>query len=199
MSKRYVLVDYQNVQPARALHADSPRERLLIFLGANQSEAAARKRLGENVEYIKMSGEGHNALDFHIAFYVGELVTKEPDCDIWIVSKDKGFRHLVTHLVERKFNIRQAPDLGVVQGAPMDAMGKVRPASAIDPKRFELIAARLGSAKARPAKIRSLHNLVKSLLTKQPTRAEIRSCVDELTRRGIIAVEGQKVSYPTRK
>lgn len=70
MSARYILIDYQNVQPTRLTH--DPRERLLVFLGSNQSEISARRRLGNDVKYIKMAGEGRNALDFHIAFYIGE-------------------------------------------------------------------------------------------------------------------------------
>lgn len=201
MSKRYVLIDYQNVQPVRASYDDPSRVQLLVFVGANQAEASARRRLGDNAQYIKISGEGRNALDFHIAYYIGELVTKEPDCDVWIVSKDNGFRHLVDHLTQKKFKIHRVTDLAFVQEAPADGARRPGTAPAIDPRRFAVIAAHLGSenAKARPTKVQSLSNFLKSLLTKRPTRAEINAYTEELKRRGIVALENQKVSYSPRK
>ena len=201
MSKRYVLIDYQNVQPLRASYDDPSRVQLLVFLGANQAETSARRRLGDNVQYIKISGEGHNALDFHIAYYIGELVTKEPDCDIWIVSKDRGFRHLVDHLTQKKFKIHQVTDLAFVQEAPADGTRKPGTTPAIDPERFAVIADHLVStrAKARPAKVQALFNLLKSFLTKTPTRAEIGAYVEELQRREIVVFEDQKVSYTPPK
>lgn len=201
MSKRYVLIDYQNVQPKRSSYDDPSRVQFLVFVGANQPEASARRRLGDNAQYIKISGEGPNALDLHIAYYIGELVMRDPDCDVWIVSKDRGFRHLVDHLTQRKFKIHQVTDLAFVQEASAEGTRKPGTAPAIDPQRYAVIAAHLGSenAKARPTKVQSLSNFLKSLLTKSPTRAEINAYTEELKRRGIVALENQKVSYSPRK
>src|SRR5215475_13036274 len=129
MPKRYVLVDCQSIQPARPLRGDPARTQMMAFLGPNQSEATARKRLGDKARYIKISGEGHGALDFHIAYYVGELVTREPGCDVWIVSKDKGFRRLVEHLAQRNFKVHQVPDLAFVQDGPVASIA----VTSIDP------------------------------------------------------------------
>lgn len=35
--------------------------------------------LGEQAGYVEIAGSGPNALGFHIAYYIGELASKEPD------------------------------------------------------------------------------------------------------------------------
>ena len=46
---------------------------------------------GENGQYVKISGNGKNALDFHLAYYVGELATNDPEVYFHVISKDTGF------------------------------------------------------------------------------------------------------------
>jgi hypothetical protein len=78
----FVLIDYENVQPDDfALLVDGPF-RVKVFLGQNQSRilvevATALQRLGTNAEYIHLEAGGPNALDFHIAFYLGKLSCRE--------------------------------------------------------------------------------------------------------------------------
>jgi hypothetical protein len=45
-----------------------------------------------------MDGNGTNALDFHIAYYIGRLAAKCPDAYFHIISKDTGFDPLIKHL-----------------------------------------------------------------------------------------------------
>ncbi len=105
MRTNYVLVDFENVQPEgiEALAAD--HFKLLIFVGANQSKlpfgiASAVQKLGSRAQYVKISGNGPNALDFHISLYIGRLSCMEPDAFFHVVSKDKGFDPLIQHLKE---------------------------------------------------------------------------------------------------
>jgi hypothetical protein len=74
-----------------------------VFTGQHQSRvdiglAAALQRLGTNAEYIQIVGSGKDALDFHIAFYIGKLAAEHPDATFTIVSKDTGFDPLRKHL-----------------------------------------------------------------------------------------------------
>jgi hypothetical protein len=68
----------------------------------------AARQLGERCVEIDMHGQGKNALDFHLAFYLGEYLAKTPAAEFVILSKDKGFDPLVHHLRVRKFNVRRA-------------------------------------------------------------------------------------------
>jgi hypothetical protein len=60
--------------------------------------ARALQAFGQDAEYVQMEGSGHNALDFHIAYYLGRLVVEYPEARFQIVSKDAGFDPMVAHL-----------------------------------------------------------------------------------------------------
>jgi len=52
--------------------------KVLMFIGPNQTRidinvATALQALGTRAEYIRVSAAGRNALDFHIAYYLGRL------------------------------------------------------------------------------------------------------------------------------
>jgi hypothetical protein len=79
MRTNHVLVDYENVQPKSlaALVGDQPFK-VLLFVGASQAKvsfevAGSMQALGSNASYIKISGNGPNALDFHVAYYIGRI------------------------------------------------------------------------------------------------------------------------------
>lgn len=83
MRINYVLIDLENVQPSSLAGLEAEFFHVLIFVGANQAKiafelASAIQRLGERARYIKISGNGSNALDFHIAYYIGRLAQEDP-------------------------------------------------------------------------------------------------------------------------
>lgn len=70
MRKNYVFIDYENVQPERLSSLDQDHFKVMVFVGASQTRlafesAAALQRMGSKAEYVKISGNGSNALDFH--------------------------------------------------------------------------------------------------------------------------------------
>ena len=72
MKTNYVLIDYENVQPATLAILDQEHFRIIVFVGANQAKitfevASALQPMGTRAEYVRISGNGANALDFHIA------------------------------------------------------------------------------------------------------------------------------------
>ena len=103
MKKNYVLIDYENVQPETMAALEREHFSVLVFVGANQAKvtyevASVLQRMGDRAAYVKIAGNGGNALDFHIAYYIGQLAAKEPDSYFHIVSKDTGFDPLLQHL-----------------------------------------------------------------------------------------------------
>ena len=91
-----------------------------FFFGASQKSVPkeflkAALNLGERFVPIDIEGQGKNALDFHIAYYLGEYLTRSPQSACVILSKDKGFDPLVKHLVARGFAgaNRQHPARGI--------------------------------------------------------------------------------------
>lgn len=103
MHKNIVLIDFESVQPESIAELSSDYFNVLIFIGANQTKisfelAVAIQKMGSRAEYIKISGNGPNAMDFHIAFYIGQLSIQNPTAYFHIISKDKGFDPLIQHL-----------------------------------------------------------------------------------------------------
>jgi hypothetical protein len=102
-----VLVDLENVQPKTLTALAKRTSKVLVFVGATQAKipfelAAAMQSMGGKAEYIKIAGTGPNALDFHIAFHIGQLAAKDPTARFHIVSKDTGFDPLIGHLRSRQ-------------------------------------------------------------------------------------------------
>lgn len=107
MKTNYVLIDFENVQPESIAALDAEHFHVIVFCGANQTKvgldlAAAMQKMGARARYLQIAGNGSNALDFHIAFYIGELATRDPAAFFHIISKDTGFDPLIAHLKSRK-------------------------------------------------------------------------------------------------
>jgi hypothetical protein len=120
MSESVLLVDYENIGKLD-LAAIPEGVRVPFFFGASQRTVPteflkAALRLGERFVPIDIEGQGKNALDFHIAFYLGEYLARSPDTACVILSKDKGFDPLVRHLTRRGFAVRRANTIGEALG-----------------------------------------------------------------------------------
>lgn len=106
-SNNFVLIDYENIQPKNIEILRSHPLKVFIFVGENQvripfETVNAIQEFGSDAKYIKISGNGQNSLDFHIAFYIGQLSVQDPESYFHIVSKDTGFDPLVKHLRGKK-------------------------------------------------------------------------------------------------
>ena len=111
-----LLVDYENVQN---IHLSIVKERdinIKIFVGHNQNKIPFKlvqtaQQFGERIEWIKVEGMGSNALDFYIAFYLGQLSNKIEEGTFLILSKDKGFDPLVRYLNKGKIKCKRIETL----------------------------------------------------------------------------------------
>ncbi len=103
MSTPFYLIDFENVQPKALGRLKPGAARIKVFLGAHQTKlmlelVQALQPFGNDAEYIQITGSGPDAVDFHIAFYIGRLALSEPGATFNIISKDRGFDPLVKHL-----------------------------------------------------------------------------------------------------
>ncbi len=158
MQRHFVLVDYENVQPKGLGALAAEHAEVRVFAGSAQHKidlalAQALQPFGARAEYVQINGSGKNALDFHIAFHLGELAARHPDAQFTIVSKDTGFDPLVRHLDARGICCRRTATLGGGASAK-PAPEKAPPAKA-------------DAGKAAPAKATS----VKSQPTKTTAKA----------------------------
>jgi hypothetical protein len=102
MTERVLFVDLENVQKIdlSLVPADA---RVMIFYGITQKKlpedlVVQAQPLGARLKWIKISGQGPNALDFHIAFYLGQELASSPSSECAILSRDTGFDPLIRHL-----------------------------------------------------------------------------------------------------
>ena len=194
MSINYVLIDLENVQPRNLEILKNHPFKVYVFVGANQTKvtydlASAMQELGEKAKYIKISGNGPNALDFHIAFYIGELTKIDPEAYFHIVSKDTGFDPLIKHLKERKIKVQREKDLAEIP------ILRVSSATTNDEKIDAIVKNLAGRGQSRPRKVKTLANTVNTLFTKVMSEKKLASLINELKKRKYIAVNENNVTY----
>lgn len=102
MTKKLVLVDYENIQKIDLSILDESY-RAIVFVGAMQNPPKAARKLTTahrfaRVDFQKIEGAGKNALDFHIAFQLGRTIEVAPATECFVLSRDKGFDPLLSHL-----------------------------------------------------------------------------------------------------
>ncbi len=187
MKPKYVLIDHENVQPKDLGLLDGHALKVIVFLGANQQKisaelATALQRRGQDGEYVTISGNGRNALDFHIAFYLGDLAAKNPDASFHVISKDDGYDPLLGHLRSKGIDARRSVTLAELLPPTDDRLGTV-------------IAHLVRLGHARPRRVKTLANTINALFGKGLDEGEIQSLVDGLAQRGVISVDGAKVAY----
>jgi hypothetical protein len=216
MKSHFVLVDFENVQPRNLGTLKDGQHKVRVFLGASQTKitlelAQALQAFGPDAKYVQITGNGSNALDFHIAFYIGRLSALHPEASFTIVSRDTGFDPLIKHLAARGIICRRSPSLpdAVPTPAPAKVAKAAKPAAApkrnasreaskpvaADP-RLTLVLENLGRMKAsRPRTVKSLGASIRSWFKPPLDDKALAALMDQLTKAGKIKVDGSKVGY----
>jgi hypothetical protein len=145
--------------------------------------------MGSRANYVKISGNGPNALDFHIAFYIGQLAAGDSSAHFHIISRDTGFDPLIQHLKSRNIlagRVKTVADIPLVKAAH----------SKPPEDRLTAVIERLRQMKAsKPRALKTLRSTIASLFQKQLSDAEVDSLVEALAARKIAVLAGNKVSY----
>lgn len=116
---KYVFIDYENIQPDNLEVLQGQECLIKIFLSGNRARlplemVKALQVFGPAVEYVQMLGTGPNALDFHIAYYLGRLSMAQPMARFFVVSKDAGFDPLIQHLNLHGVRCRRVVSMGQI-------------------------------------------------------------------------------------
>lgn len=194
MRMNYVLIDFENVQPESLASLNSEHFYVKVFVGSNQKNVAlkfakALQPMGEKAEYIEISGSGKNALDFHIAFYIGQLSAKDETAYFHIISEDKGFDPLIKHLKEN--NIFAARETSI------NEIPLVKSLSAKTPeKRLQLVIEKLASCKTKnPGTKKTLTSHIKSMFPISITDEEVEKIISDMERLKHITIAENKITY----
>ena len=194
MAINYVLIDFENVQPGNLEVLKKHPFRVLVFVGESQAKvpfdlASAMQALGDSAQYMKITGSGKNALDFHIAYYIGELAAKEPGAFFHIISRDTGFDPLIKHLKSRKIKVQRERDLAEIPVLRMSS------ATSNDEKTAAIVKNLAGRGQSKPRKVKTLSNTINSLFTENLSEQQLEVLVKELEKRQYIKVNDGNVSY----
>lgn len=190
----YILIDFENVQPPNIELLKKHPFKIYVFVGENQIRipfeiANVLQEFGNEAKYIKITGNGQNSLDFHIAFYIGQLASQDAEGYYHIVSKDTGFDPLVKHLRSRKIKVNRVNDLAEIP------ILRISNTTDKDEKINAIVKNLAGRGQARPRKITTLSNTINSLFTNKLDENELQNVIKILQTKNYISLNQENISY----
>ena len=196
MKTQVILIDWENVQPELLPALNLEGTKVLVFVGPHQTKlpftvVEAVQMLGERAQYIKVNKQGNDALDMHIAFYMGRLAVELSDVYFHVIAKDRDYDPLIAHLKNLKIGAAKWPDL-----ASIPVLNR---ASAITlNEQIEATRDWLSERKVnRPKTLKTLTNSLKtSAFAGRLGDEEITLLIEGLKDKQLISVQGQKIEYP---
>ncbi len=198
MANQYILIDFENVQPKNLEILANHSFNVMVFFGIIQTKVSrdflkSMLQLRDKAQVIEMSGSGKNALDFHIAFYLGELAAKDPKAHFHVISKDKGFDPLIKHLRLKGVTARRVADLAEIP------LLRIKETTSKD-ERIDAVVENLAArGHSRPRKVKTLENTINTLFTKKLNQPELTRLVSELEKRKYIVIDQGNVRYTLPK
>ena len=193
MRTNFVLIDYENVQPDISSLQNTGTCKIKVFVGAAQAKislelARTLQSFGADAEYVQIEGRGTNALDFHIAYYLGRLAAEFPDASFHVISKDTGFDPLIKYLQARNIICQRSTSIA--------GLAPVRSASKAVPDRVQAVIDNLAKRKSgRPRTLKTLGGTIRALFGKEISDDEIQDIIDLLGHRKVVTVSHGKVTY----
>ena len=165
------------------------------------------QKLGSHGEYVRIARSGPNAVDMHIAYYVGRLLEKEPHASLFIISRDTDFDPLMEYLQANRCNCRRVKSIAELikhmpkaAAAPKSASRSPPPSPAkkAQSDRLAPIIKHLHSLRGKPSTRKALVTTIASYF-KQHGGAlgdkVVEQLIDELIRLKYVSQSGSKVSY----
>ena len=196
MKINYVLIDFENVAPDNLELLNQEWIRVRLFVGKNQTKlpfpmVKAIQKLGSRAEYVEMAGTGHNALDFHIAFYIGRISATDKDAYFHIVSNDTGFDPLIAHLKSEHIFADRVSNIGEISAlAQANAVSK-SPEEKIDFAKERLIRPNA----TRPRTRKTLTSHVATMFLKTLSEEDVAVVVEGLFKCGCVREDGKRLVY----
>jgi hypothetical protein len=194
MKTNHVLIDYENVQPEVTKALAQPIFKVWVFAGAQQHkvkydliELLQAKR--DNAQCIKITATARNALDFHMAYYVGQLATEDPEAYFHLIAKDAGMDPLIEHLQARGLHVARWEDVFDIP------IVKRRPDVPDGDRLSTIMEYLIRRGAQRPATMKTLRGSVASLFQPKLDDEDAAALVEQLRLNGVLEVVGTKVNY----
>jgi hypothetical protein len=192
MEQELLLVDYENVQNLDLARLDE-HFRMIIFVGANQKSVPIElvtnaQRLGSRCEWLKVDGNGSNALDFFIACHLGRVLERSPQTHCTILSKDKGFDPLLRHLNKIGLKCKRINSL-----LEMNPKSVAQPEEPNYKRVVELLSK--SAKKSRPRRLTTLTQHISSMFQKNIAQPEVERIIDILFANKMISETNGAITY----
>lgn len=212
----YVFVDFENLPNVDVSPAVDLDMHVTLLVGKNQKKVGVdllrvSQSMGKRLEIVGVGATGPNALDLTLAYYVGRAAARAPNANFAIISKDKDFDPLVSHLRSQGLRVSRHASLATVvatakpaRTAPVSTavpaavankptLAKRKPASVTR----KLVEDWAKAPNARPSSLTKLKALIKNRLGNEATDSAIQSVVDRLRVGGHLTIGNDgKITYP---
>jgi hypothetical protein len=204
MSK-VLLIDYENVQDVDLRQVARMDCLVCVFTGSSQNKipidlVSSAQALGHRLSWIRIEGSGPNALDFHIAYYLGASISKEPGNEYYVLSKDKGFDPLMKHIAKEKVICKRISSISEIKSmVPVLERKQVKPlrvAKEPDSDYAKVVRNLKKIDKSRlPRSRRTLRQHLKTLVGAPQTEDKLDGIVNQLFASRMIAEENNRLRY----
>ena len=194
MRKNIFLVDLENVPAPRLAELAEHDCEVHVFIGETAAKlpralVVEMQKLGSKARYVEITGSGRNALDFHIAYYLGEHSGQKESAFFHIISKDTGFDPLLAHLKGKGFLLARSAS---IEETPLLRQPTVKSPA----ERTIIIEERLrANPKNRPQREATLASMIGSHFQNKIGKSEVSEIIECLKSRCIFSLEGNKVKY----
>jgi PIN domain len=190
---KILLIDYENVQGINLSEIEGTDLQVSVFTGSAQNKipielVSSAQALGKSLTWVRIDGSGPNALDFHIAYYLGNLIAKSPKDEYYILSKDRGFDPLIRHVAKNKVICKRITSI-----SEMTPLKRYKNTD----DDLEKVLANLKKIEKnrRPGNEMALRKHVKTILGKLGTEEKAALIVKKLALSKSISLENERIIY----
>jgi hypothetical protein len=190
LHKKQLIIDFENIQQIDKSCIPEDIE-VWVFAGEKQKCLPFElvqdlQPLGGRVNWLRIDGAGSNALDFHIAYHLGAVLSSTPGTECFILSKDSGFDPLVRSLQKAGRKVRRIASL--LELAPITEKD--------DPNYVRMMEVLTRTQKrARPRRRATLIQHVAAMFAKKLTEPEVLGLIDRLFAEGKVMEANKQLTY----
>lgn len=210
MKTNYVLIDYENVQVKTLERLREEHFRIYVFLGPSNTKlhkdlVLAMHEFGDRAQYIELDVSARDALDFHLAYYLGKLSTADPQGFFHVISKDTGFDPLLRHLKANKILSARSESIDAMPcfakavgiGESPEPPPSRPPSPVTEPDALmKLVLDDLTKRKAaKPRTAKTLKNTMQARCGSDVSAEQVEALYAALVERRYVRVDGTKLTY----
>ncbi len=202
----HVFMDDENVPNLDLSSIEGKTVHVTLLLGPKKTKLPVEQvqvlmKHAASTHLIRLEKPGKNALDFALAYYLGQAMQRHPGACFHLVSKDGGYDNLIEHLQNQHIRIQKHADASTLTFGlprkPAEAPKVAAPAAPRKPDTFAEILQYLRKRDGKNPKTRKkLMSDLKAHQGKGATDAQIEKIVSKLEKdRHVSFDEKGKATY----